>query len=128
LKKSVIPQNEAGHSYISGDKPFYSSDYPYLASVNINMLNELHTGAGGCGKTHSNLIFPNNVAVCYLAPSWKLSKSKNTEFNGQIFCSVWKRLLSKCPQKWQFIRDRFSVLIIDEISMMRQEDLTKIME
>ena len=59
---------------------------------------ELHIGAGGCGKTHHNLTDKGLVDVLFVAPSWKLARSKRSEF-GCDSTTFWHSL-SDDPDMW----------------------------
>jgi hypothetical protein len=85
---------------------------------------EVHLGAGGCGKTHSNLVDEGFINKLYVAPSWKLAKAKEKEYN--INCAVFQRLLTDDPEIWKQYYNNYNVLIIDEISMMTDEEKEKI--
>lgn len=87
---------------------------------------EVHLGAGGCGKTHKNLTDKGLMQPIYIAPSWKLARDKKSEYD--IDSSVFHYLLEDDPSKWQRIYQNYSVLIIDEISMLCNEDKKKIIE
>ena len=90
-----------------------------------NML-EVHVGAGGCGKTHVNLTDKGLQSILYVAPSWKLARKKKTEYNCKS--SVFHYLLDDDPYKWRTILRSYSTLIIDEISMLADQDKEKIMK
>ena len=81
---------------------------------------ELHTGPGGAGKTHNNLIDKGLVAPLYVAPSWKLARNKQKEYN--IDCSVFHYLITKDPEVWMPYLRNYNTLIIDEISMLNNEE------
>lgn len=80
---------------------------------------ELHIGAGGCGKTHNNLTDKGFCSVLYVAPSWKLSRTKAKEYGIDTSVDAW--LINDDPDKWRPIFSKYSVIIIDEISMMSNE-------
>lgn len=85
---------------------------------------ELATGGGGSGKTHYNLMDRGQVNPMYVAPTWKLARNKQEEYG----CSVGTHasLLNFDPTNNPFANA--SVLIIDEVSMMTDEEKMQIME
>lgn len=85
---------------------------------------ELATGGGGSGKTHYNLMDRGHVNPMYVAPTWKLARNKQEEYG----CSVGTHasLLNFDPTNNPFANA--SVLIIDEVSMMTDEEKMQIME
>ena len=85
-----------------------------------HQMSELHTGCGGGGKTYTNLVDTGNIRMLYVAPSWKLARCKQKEHN--IAVDVWYNLLCNDPDKYGRIRRKYNVLIIDEISMMSDEE------
>ena len=85
---------------------------------------EVHLGAGGCGKTHSNLVDEGFINKLYVAPSWKLAKAKEKEY--KINSAVFQRLLTDDPEIWKQYYNNYSVLIIDEISMLTDKEKEKI--
>jgi hypothetical protein len=87
---------------------------------------ELHLGAGGNGKTHKNLIDNGLVKLLYVAPSWKLARNKATEYNCNV--SVWARLITNDPEMISLVKRFSNVLLIDECSMMTEDEKNKIFE
>ena len=87
---------------------------------------ELHIGAGGCGKTHNNLTDKGLCSVLYVAPSWKLSRTKAKEYGIDTSVDAW--LIDSDPDKWRPIYNKYSVIVIDEVSMMCNERKFHIME
>ena len=85
-----------------------------------HQMTELHTGCGGGGKTYTNLVDTGNIRMLYISPSWKLARSKQKEHN--IAVDVWYNLLCNDPDKYGRIRRKYNVLIVDEISMMSNEE------
>ena len=89
-----------------------------------NYHTEYHKGAGGSGKTHINLYDEGNVRACYVSPSWKLAKAKKKEMEEQnkpIMVSTIARLYLD-NYKTDEIDKKYNVLIIDEVSMMTNEE------
>ena len=87
---------------------------------------ELHIGAGGNGKTHKNLVDKGLVKVLYVSPSWKLARNKQNEYNCKS--SVWARLITDDPEMISLVKRYSNVLLIDECSMMMEEQKLKIFE
>lgn len=84
-------------------------------------LVEVHTGAGGCGKTHYNLTDKGLQSILYVAPSWKLARRKKKDYpNCEV--SVFYYLLDDDPERWREILKKYSTVIVDEISMLSDED------
>ena len=87
---------------------------------------ELHIGAGGNGKTHKNLVDKGLVKLLYVSPSWKLARNKQNEYGCKV--SVWARLITDDPEAISIVKRFSSVLLIDECSMMTEEQKLKIFE
>ena len=102
------------------------NDKPKLPKGRTHNLIELHTGAGGAGKTHNNLIDKGLIAPLYVAPSWKLARSKSKEYN--INSSVFHYLITKDPEVWLPNLRNYNTLIIDEISMLNNEEKNLILK
>jgi len=90
-----------------------------MADNREHNMREVHTGPGGCGKTHLNLTDKGFVSPLYVAPSWKLARNKKNEYGCES--SVFFRLIAKDPSLSFPIIRYSSVLIIDEISMLSNE-------
>jgi hypothetical protein len=88
-------------------------------------ITECHTGPGGGGKTHNIVIDKGNIKLLYIAPSWKLSKCKATEYS--LCNDVWYNAISNDPDKWKPIC-KYNVLVFDEISMMDNRLKEKLLE
>lgn len=101
-------------------------DEDELPDFRKHNMREVHVGAGGCGKTHMNLTDKGLQSILYVAPSWKLARKKKTEYNCKS--SVFHYLLDDDPYKWRTILRSYSTLIIDEISMLANDDKEKIMK
>jgi len=97
-----------------------NKQYENIGDYRENNKIEVHLGAGGCGKTHNNIIDKGLINPLFIAPSWKLARNKKTEYG--IESSVFYRILSGDPDKYKNIIRRYSVLIIDEISMLSNEE------
>jgi len=87
---------------------------------------ELHLGAGGNGKTHKNLVDKGLVKVLYVSPSWKLARNKQNEYGCRV--SVWARLITDDPEMISIVKRYSNVLLIDECSMMTEQQKIKIFE
>ena len=120
-EKNRITRNTGGRSFISNDKLEINIDYP---SFRKHYMNELHIGAGGTGKTHNLLIDEGFIRLLYCAPSWKLSRNKGIEYN--VKNDVWSNILTTDPQKIKEYRSKYSVMVIDEVSMMSNESKNRL--
>jgi len=87
---------------------------------------ELWTGAGGCGKTHQNLIDFGLVKPVYCAPSYKLCAVKKDEYYFDVMTT--QLLLSESPENPKSKYLYSNVFIIDEVSMMKNADKEKLLE
>ena len=95
---------------------------------------ELHIGAGGNGKTHRNLVDKGLVRLMYVSPSWKLARAKEKEYSGKGMSykdpnvSVWARITTDDPEAISYIKRYANVLLLDEVSMMTEQQKLKIFE
>ena len=96
------------------------NDIPNLPKNREHNLVEVHTGPGGAGKTHINLMDKGLQSPLYVAHSWKLARTKEKEYN--IPCSVNWYLLSTNPKDYLPIMKNYNTLIIDEISCLSNKD------
>ena len=92
---------------------------------------EIHIGAGGCGKTHKNLIDKGLIKPLYVAHSWKLCAAKKEEYslkgsipNQRLTFNL--KTAGKCYVE-QY-NENFNTLIIDEISTMTKQTEEKILK
>jgi hypothetical protein len=113
--------NIAGDSYISNNEGNPINDFADFREHNET---ELWIGAGGNGKTHTNLTDKGLQKVLYVSPSWKLARNKQKEYGCKV--NVWANILSKDPEQISKIK-RNNCLLIDEVSMMTQEQKYQIM-
>ena len=120
-KPELIKQNDPSDSYISNNVCEIAKCKTPFRSHNKK---ELHKGVGGSGKTHLNINDEGLIRKLFVAPSWKLSRSKNKECG--IKNQVWANIISDDPEKIEYIRENYNVLILDEISMMSNETKIKI--
>jgi hypothetical protein len=112
--------NDAGDSYISNN-----TGYEITNNIKREHNNkELHVGEGGNGKTHFNLLDKGLCRVLYVAPSYKLASKKKQEYNVNV--EVWANILTSDVEKISRIKKYHNVLIIDECSMMTENDKQKI--
>ena len=102
----------------------YAHEPQDLPEFRNNVLLELHSGAGGCGKTHYNLTDGGLVDVLFVAPSWKLARNKRKEYGVDSY--TFYHLLDSDPDNWKKIYRTYSTIIIDEVSMLSNEAKTKI--
>ena len=91
-----------------------------------NNKQEIHLGAGGCGKTHKNLTDKGYVNPLFVAPSWKLARNKKEEYG--IDSTTFFHTLADDPDTWRPLLRNFSVLIVDEISMLSNEAKEKLIK
>ena len=114
------PKNDANFNNIAGSSYVSVATLRDLETVDIparkNVLKELHLGAGGSGKTEYNLTDKGLIRPMFIAPSWKLARSKQNEKG--VFATVWARAISDDPERISIIKSLANVLIIDEVSMM----------
>ncbi len=133
---NLIDRNTKGvatgyHIYKSGGSPL-TTDYREnlevikFADERKSNAKELHIGAGGNGKTHKNLVDKGLVRVLYISPSWKLARNKQNEYGGHV--SVWARLITEDPEMISLVKRYANVLVIDECSMMTENEKLKIFE
>jgi ATP-dependent exoDNAse (exonuclease V) alpha subunit len=72
------------------------------------------------------LVDEGNVRVAYMSPSHKLAKAKRKEFDGKIMTSTIARLFL-ANYKIDEIDKKYNVLVIDEVSMMTNEQKEEIL-
>ena len=120
--------NEAGDSYISNpeDNSYISGERLAVGEWRENNKIEVHVGQGGAGKTHYNLMDKGFINPCFYAPSYKLARSKEADYNCKV--SVSQKLTTEDPSMIGIQRRFNSVLIIDEVSMMSNEEKDLIIE
>ena len=85
---------------------------------------ELWIGQGGNGKTHENLKDEGLVNAMYIAPSYKLASNKAQEYNVKADCLKHITDGRRTKDNYKF----FSVLIIDEASMIAENERKQIFE
>tara|TARA_R100000278_G_scaffold123233_1_gene112140 strand:+ start:3136 stop:5991 length:2856 start_codon:yes stop_codon:yes gene_type:complete len=96
------------------------------AEYRVNNKVEIHLGAGGCGKTHNNLIDKGFVNPLFIAPSWKLARNKKQEYG--VESTTFHHVLTSDPDVWRKFYRSFSVFIVDEISMFSHEGRIDLMK
>lgn len=87
---------------------------------------EVHLGAGGCGKTHNNLIDKGLINTLFIAPSWKLARNKKKEYG--VDSTTFFHLLDEDPDRWRLLYRNYNTFVIDEISMLSNEDKEKLIK
>jgi len=131
LRKGFEPKSKMAFGNVAGDSYVSNIITDVVQEWNCgeykpNNSRELYIGEGGNGKTHKNLMDKGLVKVLYIAPSWKLAEKKRQEYGCDS--EVWANILSKDPEKINSIKRRYNVFIIDEVSMMTQENKLDIFE
>ena len=101
-------------------------EYETIGDFRANNKIEVHLGAGGCGKTHAQLVDTGLVNPLFIAPSWKLARNKKSEYG--IDSSVFFYLLDQDPDKYRPLMRNYSVFIVDEISMFSNPDKEKLLK
>lgn len=94
-----------------------------LAPYREHHKTELWTGAGGCGKTHQNIVDFGLVNLLFCAPSHKLCASKENEYGTNVITT--QSLFVNNPMCKSHYAN---VLLIDEVSMMTNDEKNFILE
>ena len=118
--KKMVPC--VGDCYISN---YECGEFTYGKFREHNLI-EVHTGAGGCGKTHNNLVDDGFIGLTYFAPSWKLARTKEKEYGCQV--NTIAKILTSDPATLGYITRYLRVALIDECSMLSDKDKHKIMK
>jgi len=142
LKEEYKLNNEAVACYCSGVNDYskqYECDDELLQPCSLGWskcpneyrepyLTELFLGAGGNGKTTKNLSDKGFVNVLFVAPSWKLATDKQKEFGCDA--TVMYRALDdkKDESNQKRMRREYSVIIVDEASMINENDRETLFE
>ena len=113
-KEAKTFENGAGEAYISCYNGIFE-----IAPKRVHNKKEIHIGAGGNGKTHFNLLDKGLMKVLYVAPSYKLASKKRDEY--KCNSNVWANVLSIDPEKINLIQKYNNTLLIDECSMMNEQ-------
>lgn len=126
---NIINQKEKSFFLFDNKEKFedYEKNYRLpdnLAQDREHHKNELHLGAGGCGKTHINLLDTGLINALYVAPSWKLARNKHNEY--KIHTTVLARVDTTDIEKINYVKRFSNVLIIDECSMMSEDQKNRI--
>jgi len=113
-KNQPLTTKPSSYTYISNYE--IENEWKCEAEYKPFHKTELHTGCGGGGKTHKQLIDTGNIKTLYCSPSWKLARNKQKEYS----CNneVWYNVLTNDPEIYSKIMRYYNVLIIDEISML----------
>lgn len=106
--------NEPGNEYCVNNYDYES--YEYSPKHRENNQYEFHKGPGGTGKTHTNLIDNGLIDVLFVAPSWKLARRKQLDYN--VNSTTFYHILTDDPDVWRKNYRDYSVIIIDEVSML----------
>jgi len=85
---------------------------------------ELHIGAGGCGKTTYNLRDKGLLDVLFVAQAYRLIEEKGSEYG--INTDVVARVLGNCCRNPYVEGQPPATIIFDEITMMSNKDLKTI--
>jgi len=115
---------EGSEKYV--DSAYINVCMDNIGQSRVNNQIELHIGAGGCGKTHHNLTDKGLIDVLFVAPSWKLARSKRSEFGCDS--NTFYHNLCDDPDMWRPYYRYYSTFIIDEVSMFSNEAKTKIIK
>ena len=121
-EEKALVHNIGGSHYFSN----YLCDEFNCGEFREHNMIEVHIGAGGCGKTHNQLIDKGFVSVCYYAPSWKLARNKQAEYKCNV--DTIAKLTSLDPSITGKQKKYYNVMIIDEVSMMSNEEKEFIIE
>jgi hypothetical protein len=136
LHNNYVEKPSKAYNNITGYFTTYSSSNDFCSNtIHYNIpynfgkyrdfyKTELAVGGGGSGKTHFNLIDNGSVNVMYIAPSWKLARNKSSEYKCNV--ATHASLLMCDPTNTSFSYS--STLLIDEVSMLTNEDKQKIMD
>ena len=90
---------------------------------------EIHTGEGGCGKTHGRLIDKGLCGVCFSTTPYKLLRTKQEEYKDYNFGAVVvAQLLHSDPSIWGNYYRKYSVFVIDEASMITENQKNELIK
>mgnify|MGYP003654490106 CR=1 FL=1 len=123
-KSGINFNNDASLTYISGIEEDIYIDF--CQTERDNYKTEAHLGVGGGGKTHNNLVDEGLVNKLFISPSWKLARNKGNEYKCRV--SVWAKIISIDPEIINNTKKRYNVIIVDECSMMTQNQLNYLIE
>ena len=118
-----ITRNEGCDSYISNTDVCKFTGYGEPRQHNMI---ELHTGAGGCGKTHYNLTDKGLIGMSFYAPTWKLTRNKSKDYNCRA--NTIAKIESTDPSVFGSQLRFCNVLVIDEVSMMGEKTKRQILK
>lgn len=91
-----------------------------LSKNRENNQYEFHKGPGGAGKTHNNLIDTGLIDILFASNSWKLSRAKAKEYDIDSTC--FYHLLTEDPEVWRPLYKKYSVILVDEVSMLSNDN------
>lgn len=121
-KENKTFENKASKKYcIECDPEDY---YEFCNTARTNNQYEFHKGAGGTGKTHHNLTDKGFNKILFVAPSWKLARRKQEDYGCDSTC--FYHLLTEDPEIWRNLYRLYSVLVIDEVSMLSNHNKNRI--
>jgi hypothetical protein len=123
VEEKEMTTNIGGRSYISNNT---NQQIFTFADFKDHHLIEVHKGAGGSGKTHKQLTDLGYVNIQYFAPSWKLARTKQNEYN--VRCDTIAKITSDDPAMYNKIKQYCNVLVVDECSMLSNENKDKIIK
>jgi hypothetical protein len=150
LKNSFQPKNDiedktfeniAGEFYISNIINYQEKTFKFVDEIdnynkyelpsNIGEFREnnkriFFNGCGGSGKTHVNLLDKGLINPLYIAPSWKLARNKEQEYN--CHSTVFARVCTDEIEKINYVKRFSNVLIFDECSMISEKQKKYIFE
>ena len=105
----------------------YKKNKNYLKMGDYKKHNEveLHLGCGGSGKTHSAITDIGYINAAFYAPSWKLTREKETEYG--IKSNTIAKIISKDDEVIAIHNKFNNVIIVDECSMLTEYHKNMIM-
>jgi hypothetical protein len=81
--------------------------------------NQLFIGAGGCGKTHYNLVDKGLIRTCYVANSYKLISAKKNDYKCDV--EVLAIVEGRGYDNIEPFKKKYNNIIVDEASMISEE-------
>lgn len=103
-------------------------DWDFLTEYNPehNYRTVALLGAGGTGKTHNALEYNKHNNILFIAPSYKLTRAKGKEYDYIKLEDVMANVL--LGKKWSLKHKDYNIVIIDEITMITEEQKQSIIE
>jgi len=99
-------------------------EYIGLGEDDLNI--EYHRGAGGTGKSHTNLTDKGFIKVLYASPTLKLCAEKKNKYGSDVITHA--RLLMNDPEQIGFVLRNYNVIMFDEITMRSRAEIEKIIK